>query len=405
MANTLKFGNSEWYGSEGNILAYNDLGGNFKPLPFTLSRGSSATRVNQQGLIETVGANNARVDYLDNANGAMLLEPQRLNYVTQSETFTGYWGLQGASLIADNNVKNPTGNTFSNILNTTTTGTFKSINKNESSAWDSKTLTVSCFAKKITNDYIYFYNIGSPSGVNGTWFNINDGTLGVSGGAWSNEKIENYGNGWYRCSAKITFGTDTNYIYINNSRGNNNSSSNAGDQTYIWGTQIEEGSYATSYIPSLSGSAVTRLKDTCTQTTPSGVIGQTEGVVYMDFIAQKTDGQSQSHFWLGASSNEIGLYGGSQFVLYSSGGVQINGGNIVNGQRYKVAFGYKANDYVAYINGTQVGTDTSATVPTMSGLALGGYFNGNEVQKKNISDFKLYNTRLSNSELAALTQV
>ena len=25
MANTLKFGNSEWYGSEGNILAYNDL--------------------------------------------------------------------------------------------------------------------------------------------------------------------------------------------------------------------------------------------------------------------------------------------------------------------------------------------------------------------------------------------
>ena len=121
MANTLKFGNSEWYGSEGNILAYNDLGGNFKPLPFTLSRGSSATRVNQQGLIETVGANNARVDYLDNANGAMLLEPQRLNYVTQSETFTGYWGLQGASLIADNNVKNPTGNTFSNILNTTTT--------------------------------------------------------------------------------------------------------------------------------------------------------------------------------------------------------------------------------------------------------------------------------------------
>ena len=80
--NTLKFGNSEWYGTEGNILAYNDENGNFKPLPFDFSRGSSATRVNQQGLIETVGANDARVDYLDNANGALLLEPSRTNLIT-----------------------------------------------------------------------------------------------------------------------------------------------------------------------------------------------------------------------------------------------------------------------------------------------------------------------------------
>jgi hypothetical protein len=172
----------------------------------------------------------------------------------------------------------------------------------------------------------------------------------------------------------------------------------------IWGAQSEELSYATSYIPTL-GSSVTRNADACSLTNVADRIGQTEGVVYMDFVAQRTDGVSQSHFWLGASGSEIGLYGGSQFIFYSSGGVQINGGNIVNGQRYKVAFGYKANDYVAYINGTQVGTDTSATVPTMSALVLNSYFDGTELQKKDINDFKLYNTKLSNSELAALTTI
>ena len=47
----------------------------------------------------------------------------------------------------------------------------------------------------------------------------------------------------------------------------------------VWGWQLEQGSYATSYIPT-SGSAVTRLADSCSQTVPDGVIGQTEGVLY-----------------------------------------------------------------------------------------------------------------------------
>ena len=36
MANTLKFGNGEWYGKKDTILAYNDLNSNYKPLPFNL---------------------------------------------------------------------------------------------------------------------------------------------------------------------------------------------------------------------------------------------------------------------------------------------------------------------------------------------------------------------------------
>ena len=48
--NTLKFGNGEWYGKEDTILAYNSENNNYKPLPFTFERASTATRVNKEGL-------------------------------------------------------------------------------------------------------------------------------------------------------------------------------------------------------------------------------------------------------------------------------------------------------------------------------------------------------------------
>ena len=41
----------------------------------------------------------------------------------------------------------------------------------------------------------------------------------------------------------------------------------------IFGAQLEEGSYATSYIPT-QGSIVTRNQDVCSQTVPSGIIGK-----------------------------------------------------------------------------------------------------------------------------------
>ena len=85
--NTLKFGNGEWYGKKDTILAYNDENSNFKPLPFSFDRASSATRVNKDGLIETVGSGEPRIDYKDDSKGALKLEPSRSNLVTYSNLF------------------------------------------------------------------------------------------------------------------------------------------------------------------------------------------------------------------------------------------------------------------------------------------------------------------------------
>ena len=100
MANTLNVGNGNWATKEDSLLAYNSENGNFKPLPFDFTRASSATVVNKQGLIETVGSGEPRIDFSNDANGALKLEPQRTNLITYSEAFdNSYWSKSGVSVV------------------------------------------------------------------------------------------------------------------------------------------------------------------------------------------------------------------------------------------------------------------------------------------------------------------
>ena len=88
MANTLKLGEGTWGTKEGSLLAYNDENRNYKPLPFDFTRAGTATVVNRSGLIETVQSGIPRIDFSDDANGALLLEPQSTNLITYSEDFS-----------------------------------------------------------------------------------------------------------------------------------------------------------------------------------------------------------------------------------------------------------------------------------------------------------------------------
>ena len=49
---------------------------------FTFSRGSNATRVNKDGLIETITGDTPRLDYSDGSCPSLLLEPQSTNLIT-----------------------------------------------------------------------------------------------------------------------------------------------------------------------------------------------------------------------------------------------------------------------------------------------------------------------------------
>ena len=391
MANTLKFGAGQWATKEGSTLAYNDENDNYKPLPFTFTRASNATVVNKAGLIETVGNGIPRIDFLGNTQGALLLEPQRTNSITYSNDLSqsvwsgdiqnSVYGQEGFNGTNDAWLYTKLVATANGFYNQSFTGTY----------------TVSFFVKKEVNKGIQIYNFGDTSQF--SKINLENGTY-ISG--VDTVKIEEYSSNWFRVSQTLTVSNGVWYFYITDGVGNSIASS-----LIVQYFQIEEGSYATSYIPT-QGSIVTRLVDSCSQTPPDGVIGQTEGSIFIELDVNTRALSSSWAFSLndGTTSNYIGLRrsGGAEFFVHinvSGTTTALIGTGITSGKN-KISIGYASNNIIVYVNGVNVGTDTSSNIPTTSDLQIGNLIS-NRALEDSVSGFKLYNTRLSNAELQALT--
>jgi len=91
-------------------------------------------------------------------------------------------------------------------------------------------------------------------------FNINTGE--VDGGNATRKGIYSVGNGWYRVWMSSSVSTNTTYfqIYGYNSIGSTFNTINGYNGIFVWGSQVEQGSFPTSYIPTTSASA-TRSAD------------------------------------------------------------------------------------------------------------------------------------------------
>jgi hypothetical protein len=382
MSNTLKFGNGEWYGKEGTILAYNDENNNYKPLPFTFERDSVATRVNKQGLIETVGADQPRIDYLNDSNGALLLEPSRTNVVSYSEDFSNaYWTNSNVNISKHLSIKAPDGSYNANHI--VDLGSGSMVKNPLASITDTKSIYVR-----------------TVSGV---------GKLHMLNFSNESDSLIDVDENWQRIEISYNGQSFWERFYLCDFRALSTVS-----EILIWGAQVEQGSYATSYIPT-QGSAVTRLADVCSQTPPDGVIGQTEGVIYWEGIINGTENNFANIVTgernLNTSFSMLHRKSLSDFqcaVFDGSTRGQCNGGSVVLGQKYKIAYAYKSGDFALYVNGILVDTSSDTWTPpsTIDEIIIGDtitYFGFKESNTH--KEIKLYNTRLSNSELAALTQV
>ena len=241
MAQTLKFGKGTWATKTGSSLAYNDQNENFKPLPFNVERNSIATRVNKEGLIEVVGKDKLRIDYIDSDKGVALLEPSRTNLVTQSENFASGWTLDDATIVS-NSTTSPDGNSNATLFKGNTNSSRHNL---VTSGAASNTGALSVFAKAKELKYVQIASANTTNQyVN---FDVENGIVGTVGSSFSNAKIEAIGSdGWYRCS--VVSNNQFNGFYINLVSGLNSSWNeswimpNNTDGLYIWGAQLEQGS-------------------------------------------------------------------------------------------------------------------------------------------------------------------
>jgi hypothetical protein len=177
-----------------------------------------------------------------------------------------------------------------------------------------------------------------------------------------------------------------------------------------WGFQLEASSYPTSYIPTTSASA-TRVADACSKTGISSLIGQTSGSVFFDFTVDTISAQTNEPvLWYmkdgGAGERYIELYsnGNLAYIEYTTLTISsiVKTGLTVG--RHKCAIAYATDDFVFYVDGVQVGTDTSGTPSGFSTFAL-QYYNSGYFGQQKVNQCAIFKTRLSNSELASLTSL
>ena len=410
MANTLNLGtDGNWGTKDGSLLGYNNENNNFKPLPFDFTRASSATRVNKQGLIETVASGVPRIDFTD-ANGALLLEPQRTNRIVNSEDGST-WSLSNLTLSSLSGGLNKEYYEITSLGDTSRFGVV-------SNSWVNLTAenyTASVFAKKGTTDEIILTPRASFSNQDTySVFNLTNGTV-VSNNAVTGS-IESYSDGWYKCS--ITFTNSGGYTNFASFAFGFNFNSSITDTLFVASPQSEIGSYATSYIPT-QGSVVTVLADACSNGGNDQVINSAEGVLYAE-IAYLKDRGTSSPFKVerisisdGTDFNRIFISNTTtanqiQVFVRNATGISFNQTVTISDVTdfNKIGLKWKANDYALWINGVELATDTTYNyVPVgLDVLKFEGASGAYDFEGKT-KDLQVFTTALTDAELIALTTI
>jgi hypothetical protein len=347
-----------------------------------------------------------RLDYSNGTCPSLLVEPQRTNLQTYSEDFSNAVYIKVGATVSTNADVSPNGNTTADRLTEdTSTGIHTAaVTASQATGGD---YTFSVFVK--ANGRTKFQLAEGFSIGGNVNFDLSAVTATTTAPA-KNGKIENYGNGWYKCSATWAFtGGATTVLYLNLLNGAG-SASYAGDGTsgvILWGAQLELGSYSTSYIPTTSAS-VTRNADVISKTGISSLIGQTEGTLFLDLQYSNTTDIDMFLSIRPNASNKLEIFrdGGVIYAeVAASNPISIFSTKPIGS--YKIAFAYKSGSTALYINGTLISQSTTTFTfsNTLADLYLNSRGGSSFIEAANFNSVALWKTRLTNTQLAQLTTI
>ena len=315
--------------------------------------------------------NTPRLDYSTGAE-AFLLEPQSTNLIPYSEDFSqASWLNVGSPAITSNYGISPDG-----TLNSTRVQFAGSSNSLYDTIPHAIGDTSSIYVKGVSGETLQF----------GAGANVAAGQLFTLNGDWQRLDFNSTG------SAIFCVGTFL--------------SATARD-IEVWGAQLEQQSYATSYIPT-SGTTVTRNQETCINATPE--INSEEGVLYAEISALADDGTFRSIALSdGTINNRIIIFYSDELselraiIAYNGIFQTIINTNINVTDTNKIALKYRLNDVALWINGVEISVGNSATMPL--GLNRLSFDRGDGANNffGNTKDLQYYPKALSDAELIKLT--
>jgi hypothetical protein len=222
--------------------------------------------------------------------------------------------------------------------------------------------------------------------------------------------ITNVGNGWFRVTIGGALAASTETIRVGLIR---NYTPNGTDGLLVWGAQLEQASFPSSYIPT-TGAAATRAQDV------SGILNLAsigfnplEGTFIIETVANGITGLGAERLFTlsdGTENNRIDVanISGNWRPTVVSGGVAVAAltlSPIVAGSVAKVAIAYKLDDYAACMNGGTVQTDALGALPVgLSQLYFASSASGATTGYNGwYQRATYYPTRLSNAQLQSLS--
>ena len=349
----------------------------------------------------------------------LLVEESRTNLVTYSEDFSQWTGFSDP-----NEILAPDGTLTATKARDNNQGTSAAVQLNEPvTVSTSTTYTYSVFGKKGQLNWMALGIINFTTPSNGrVWFDLDNGVVGTQGSGLSGA-IEEFPNGWYRCSVTFTTdATDTSgqlYIYLCEDDGQFvNTNRDGTSDLYVWGAQLEAGSFPTSYMKN-EGTVSGKDRSADVAKIPVADFGYNHDA--STFIVEASelgglDSNLQRHTLFSTeTASALRLYvgksgggGGSGDEIYVGEGASntyFELGDITQNTFYKVGVVVETDDISASLNGGAIASDSSVALAkdeTKIGIGSRTY-SGTNIFNGHIKSIKYYPRRLSDAQLVELT--
>ena len=397
------------------------------------TRATTGTFIGSNGLIQTAAIDAPRFthDPVTREVQGLLIEEQRTNLFTYSIPITGWITRSddddGTSWTNDFAVA-PDGTTTAirfnpNYLADPGGATREFIKYEAINTVAGDTNTFSLYVKPIvtatTGAGDLLLTIEGESGGGSVVVNLKTMTVQLTTGE-AEAAIEYTGNGWYRISNTYTATrndtNDNHFIAFSNrtSRNNFDPYPNGNEDAYIWGAQVEQGSFPTSYIPT-AGSQVTRAADNCSRAlgaefNPNEFSFYLEAPIPRLFddrnaqLIEFSDGSNNNRYLLQRVVNSTDLV----FVgVTSANGVSFTmtlGIAALSNQTAKISASVSSTSATLVVDGVSVSDTVSDALTVVTQFNLGTKWDGsNKIGEAVFKDVQLYPEALTESELITLT--
>ena len=381
------------------------------PTP-VFTRASSATFVGSNGLIQSAAINLPRFDHdpVTLACKGLLIEESRTNLVADSNAFNN-WTVS-SSTVAASSVANPEGSlsawkVIEDLLlaNHTVSRSFVPVS--------GTTYTASMWLKSAENGFAFMGLSGGGFATTFISVNLSTGAVSTATGTPIGATSVAHSNGWWRVSFSLAATASlSSTISIRLSRdgdwANRSYLGNGVNGMYVYGAQVEAGTFATSYIPTTTTSVI-RSADVCSITAGAftGFYNNSAGTIVAAASANGFTASNNAIYGVESGTTIVtrGYHRVAQTNRLSSQvsatvltpAANYNSTNVV----YKTALAADINgaDYV--IDGTQITDAYTGSVLTADNLKFTGM--SGSTSNTTISSFRFYKKRLSVAKLQTLT--